>query len=416
MPPDLGAAPDGAGPVDGANTAAVLPPQARLLGEGTYHTLLAAAPDDGYFLAGFELGPGASYAEGHLLVSRYGPSGELLWSRSFGAGQGTMAAEGLAATREGCVAIAGQCVGALDVVGPETLAGRWQQCLLYLDRAGNVLSGRRFGLASIATSQVYRLAIAPDGDTVLAGRLSTDTQFGGVTLAQAQNGGYLVKLAPDGTPRWALAFPQSSALSFGVDPQGDVAVCGSYAGALALGGTAPPLPSPGQRRGFIGKLDGSTGAGRWVKDVDDGPAPYECQSPASGDVVALVPSAPNSLAATLTRYSRAGALLYRHALTAEEPPRAVMTQWTGLGLRGEEAVVLGTYWPASGGTAVFLARVAPDGTVAARGFPGKLSPISVIALPQRVAFTGRLQGGLDLGFAALSSPSSAADIVAILPD
>ncbi|MEZ4427752.1 MAG: hypothetical protein R3A51_08715 [Nannocystaceae bacterium] len=125
-------------------------------------------------------------------------------------------------------------------------------------------------LRSSNSVEVAGLARLPDGDIALAGLMRGDLEVNGALLTSAGGEDILVmRLAPDGSPRWARRFggqSRQAATAIAVDPTGDIIVTGSYAHHFEIGETA--IESAGHVDVFVTKL-APDGAPRWARSFGD---------------------------------------------------------------------------------------------------------------------------------------------------
>lgn len=103
---------------------------------------------------------------------------------------------------------------------------------------------------------VAALAVAKDGDILVGG------SFG-------ERGLVLTRLSADGQPRWTFQ-PENEpkwaeVSSFDLDDSGDVVISGLFQAKLELPGQAPMKSR--YFDGFVAKLDGATGAIRWLQQL-----------------------------------------------------------------------------------------------------------------------------------------------------
>jgi len=124
------------------------------------------------------------------------------------------------------------------------------------------------------------IALDPDGDTVIAGTVVTESpEFGGMAAAlpEGQGGIFVAGLGPDGTPVFVSAFAATDdpvLLSIGsvaaVDDEASreraIYLSGSFYGSVTFGETT--LTSNGASDFFVARLDGS-GAAVWARSFGD---------------------------------------------------------------------------------------------------------------------------------------------------
>ena len=151
------------------------------------------------------------------LVLRVDRNGGLVWSRTLG---------GRASDR--FTAVAAMPDGGAVLVGytRSSGAGEADAWVVQLDDQGEMLWERTYG--GPRNDRAYGLAVAPDGDMVIAGH--TRSTGGG------EGDAWLLRLAPDGTERWHASYGGSgddAARSVVVRPDGSIAAAGYTASAGA---------------------------------------------------------------------------------------------------------------------------------------------------------------------------------------
>lgn len=117
-------------------------------------------------------------------------------------------------------------------------------------------------------------ALAPNGEVVLLGGVSGTAQLGNlgaVGMAGSYTNALIAKYSPQSTQwQWSnyLFTPPggTTATRALVLPGGDVLVLGTFRGGYGgtAFGTLPPLFAVGIYDGYVARLDGATGRGRWV--------------------------------------------------------------------------------------------------------------------------------------------------------
>ncbi|MBW2456879.1 MAG: hypothetical protein JRI68_20355 [Deltaproteobacteria bacterium] len=261
--------------------------------DGSDHVIVAAVISGPINFGGGTLG--AEQTE-RLAVIKLDPSGKHLASFVTD-GTGSAQPTALAIGDDGSVHIVGEYHGGPVTFGSLEL-GQPVDRDVFVAKLGPDLSPT-YAVAftdagSEAGQQEQRAAAAvvdgSDGSLVLGGTMAGVLQVGDETLTSAGGtDGFLVKLNAQGTPAWSKRFGDDkdqrlSALA--MDDNGNLAVAGSFAGSLDLGGG--PLVAAGPGDAFVAKL---TGAGahqlsvRYGSSASDTTATAIALSDAGGIVV-----------------------------------------------------------------------------------------------------------------------------------
>ena len=283
-------------------------------------------------------GPLVSAGGGDIFLAKLTPSGEPLWSKSFGDASGPQVGTSIAVDHTGAVLIVGQYTGTIDFGSvPLESYGGSDVFLAKFDTEGGPLWSSHFSnfatnvATSIATDGANNVVIsttsngvlvfggdglnAIDGFDVFVAKLDADGEhvwsqrfggpddqygqalavtaagdvtvsasflgsmdFGGGTLMSA--GGQdlaLARLNADGDHVWSQRFGSAGDQTVrdgALDPAGHLVTAGSFAGALSFG--ADPLVSSGETDVFLAMLDGE-GSQVWSKRFGD-PAPQAAGS------------------------------------------------------------------------------------------------------------------------------------------
>jgi hypothetical protein len=178
-------------------------------------------------------------------VAKLTPDGSHLWSRRYGAG-GDDLAQGVAVDGDDNVIVAGVFAGTVDFGGGALQsAGSTDAFVVKLSATGEHRWSARFG--GPGEDPDATVAVAPDGDVVLAGACQDGIDLGGGPLPSLGARDWFVgRFSPDGVHRWSHRFGGASDDSVGgvaVAPDGGVALAGAFAGSIDLGGG--PLDSAG---------------------------------------------------------------------------------------------------------------------------------------------------------------------------
>ena len=224
----------------------------------------------GSFAGKINLGGGALISAGatDLFVGRYDPAGTFQWGKRFGDNVG-QAGKGVAVDAQGNVIITGDIAGKVDFGGGILAsAGATDVLLLELDAAGNHVFSKLFG--DVAAQTASRVALDSVGNRIITGSAAGKVNFGGGALTSA--GGtdiFVAKLTSGGMHLWSKLYggvTNQDPRDVAVDPSGAILVAGDFTGTVDFGGGA--LTSAGVTDGFIVKLD-PFGAHVWSKKVGD---------------------------------------------------------------------------------------------------------------------------------------------------
>lgn len=193
-----------------------------------------------------------------FVVKLDGGTGAHVWSKSFGSGADDIA-YAVAVDSAGDVALAGVSGGPIDFgAGPGVSAGGTDLFVTKLDGAtGELQWSKSFG--SPGDDVAAGIAVAPDGELVLAGTLGGPLDLGGGSLVFAGGTDVLVaKLAgTTGAHLWSRSFGAAgadAAAGVVVDGSGNVVLVGLFEQTIQFGPKS--LTSIGEADAFVAKLDG----------------------------------------------------------------------------------------------------------------------------------------------------------------
>lgn len=145
--------------------------------------------------------------------------------------------------------------------GMRTSRGGYDVAIVKLSPQGSLIWARQFGNALDDT--VERLAVAPNGDVLIAGTFKTSLDFGGGPVnGPGGDDYYLAKYASDGRFLWAKAIGgpnnEYNYSGLAVDGSGNVYFgCGFNAATINVGGS--PLTSAGYMDILLAKFDPNGG-------------------------------------------------------------------------------------------------------------------------------------------------------------
>ncbi len=200
-------------------------------------------------------------------------TGEHLWSKRFGDGQGQNG-QGVAIDSHGSTLLYGSFGGTLDLGGP-ALAGDGA-FLAKLDDQGNHVWSRSFTTSTVPPTP---RAIATDryDNVFLIGDFSSTADFGGgpLTSSGGSQDVFVVKLDADGNHLWSRVFGDAAfQLGSGIvaDTDGSVIITGEHTGTIDFGG-GPLTNASGQFNVFLAKLD-ADGAHLWSRNFGNGSVQY----------------------------------------------------------------------------------------------------------------------------------------------
>jgi hypothetical protein len=207
-----------------------------------------------------------------VVVARFDPSGQLLWSRRFG-DSNYQQATAIAVDASGNIVITGDFWGQLDFGGGALpcpgAPGNPRAFVAKLGPSGEHVWSRCFG--DSGQQQLGGLAVGPGGDVFVTGYFSGAIDFGNgpVQEAEGTSDQFVARLDPAGHAKWHTAYDAGTSMlgSLAVDGQGNVFVSGGFVDAIRVNGT-PLLTAPGFNASVL-KLDGR-GAPRWAKSFGPG--------------------------------------------------------------------------------------------------------------------------------------------------
>jgi hypothetical protein len=219
----------------------------------------------GYFQRPIDLGGGSLSNTGPFLVM-LDPSGAYEWGKAFSGTGGIGGVTFVSADATGIVA-AGWFRGTIDCGGAQfqNSGSTDEMFVVRLDPSGNHLWSSSFGDGT-DTLTLGSMVLDGSGGLLLAGSYGTTATFGGATLAPAgtaKTADFVVELdAATGSEVWSVSEPATSGVMASVDGAGDVFLTGAYETSIAFGGTT--LTSVGGYDIALAKLDPS-GNLLWAK-------------------------------------------------------------------------------------------------------------------------------------------------------
>ena len=123
--------------------------------------------------------------------------------------------------------------------------------------------------ATAGAVEAHSLAVTSSGDVFLAGHYSSGSHTLGSASLTGAPSGFVSKFSSTGVARWAKAHAlggtfYSDSTSIVADASGFLHMCGSFVGALTLGGGAPQMTSSGGKDVVIFQMTADDGAVQWA--------------------------------------------------------------------------------------------------------------------------------------------------------
>lgn len=198
-----------------------------------------------------------SAGNGDIFAAKFTTDGSLAWVKSFGE-FGYDSGYDVAIDKHGNVIIVGSFQGTIPFPDDPVAAGSNEAGLLVklASADGSPLVSRRFGSTNTNDRSVaFSVAVDAADNIFVAGGFTGSGDFGGsvpLTATRKQDA-FLAKYTSVGSYIWARSFggtgDDESAVSVSVNATGDVAITGSFCGAISLGGNtltaASQCPSTG---------------------------------------------------------------------------------------------------------------------------------------------------------------------------
>ena len=297
--------------------------------EGQFGASVAADPQGNLVAAGsffgglpFTATPLVSAGADDVFVVKVSGTGDHVWSKSFGSSEAGQAATGIATDGNGNVLVGGTFAGSISFGGaPLQAAGASDVFVAKLGPDGAHLWSYSYGGTEF--DKAHGLAVDKDGHVTVVGGFRNEIQFGGLPLTSAgADDIFVVKLNSFGSHVWSRRFGDSDyqrGKAVAVDSNKDIFLAADVWGSIDFGGGA--IPTVGGEDVALVKLD-TGGNYAWVRLLTS-------DEPVSSAALAVDPSGDVFLAGTLD-----GALTLDATATVA----------------------------AQGGTDVFVAKFAADGT------------------------------------------------------
>ncbi|WP_437876712.1 outer membrane protein assembly factor BamB family protein [Sorangium sp. So ce513] len=356
-------------------------------------------------------------------------NGEIDWPKALG-GSGTDLCNAVAPDADGNVIVVGDFEGTVNFAGTTFISqGSSDGFVAKLDPSGALLWIKR--ISSPNADSVKGVAVDSKNNIVIAGMFSNTATLLDPGRTMRGGGGediFVVKIDPEGNHVWNSHFGDSSpqvALDVAVTPDDDVVVAGRLAGTVRFGAD---VYAANGHDAFVAKLDGATGDPRWSKGFGD-TMDQEFTSVAVGhDGTIVVAGSTKGVIrfdglplpfggesdAVVAAFNADGIHLWSHTYGDAEHQRALGVAVDQAG----NAIVVGEFestidfeqsrHTSRGGIDAFMAKLAPaDGhTVWAKSFGdvGEQRATAVAVDPLgNIALTGNFSGRIDLEGATLTS-------------
>lgn len=188
-------------------------------------------------------------------------AGKPIWAQQFGDASDNGKLAHVAVDKAGNIFLAGALSGSADFGGGTlTSAGDTDAFVAAFDPQGTPIWSKRFG--DSATQRVNSIAVDGTGNPIIAGTFAGSINFGGGILTSPSSifDGFIVKLAPDGSPltikRFGDAAGQNASfqeiIGIAVDPASNILARGNFATSIDFNGASLLAGSY-----FIAKFDSS---------------------------------------------------------------------------------------------------------------------------------------------------------------
>jgi hypothetical protein len=201
-----------------------------------------------------------------IFVAKYDSAGTHVWSKRFG-GSGSDAGTGIVVDGAGNVLVTGRIQGSVDFGGGAVASdpNSYNVFLVKLSPTGGHVWSRAYGSTG-ADDVANAIAVDPNGNVAITGYFAGSVNLGGGLLLS--NGSYdifVARYSSAGAHLWSQALGGASSdigLSVAMDGAGAVIVSGAFQGSANFGGGT--LTSTGDRDIFVAKYLAS-GAHAWSK-------------------------------------------------------------------------------------------------------------------------------------------------------
>ncbi|TKC94609.1 hypothetical protein E8A74_48255 [Polyangium fumosum] len=224
----------------------------------------------GQFVGAIDLGGGPlSSPNGvhDILVAKYDPLGNHVWSRRFGA-NGTDGARSVAVDGAGNIVVTGVFQSTVDFGGGPHVSvnGTSDVFVLKLDAAGAFVWSRAYGAAG--GDEGSAVAVDPAGNVIVAGHFRNTINFGAGTLtAVGLDDLFVLKLDSAGNHVWSRSYGDANSEGMrgvATDASGAVYFTGFFEGMVSFGGFV--VISAGNQDAMLAKLT-AAGQPQWARGI-----------------------------------------------------------------------------------------------------------------------------------------------------
>ncbi len=203
-----------------------------------------------------------------IVVMELDGGGHARWLHQYGGPEDDLATT-VAVAPDGSIYVGGYVEGAASLGGPQRQGSTTDAFVAKYTPAGDHVWDIRFGGGEATPDShdtVLDIAVRPDGDLVVAGRVTGIVDFGlGNTSASAANtDAFVARYSPTGALRWARRFGIQGENAFtSIAISNDVIYLGGvYTGALDLG--TGSLPARGNGDALMLRMNADTTTVSWV--------------------------------------------------------------------------------------------------------------------------------------------------------
>lgn len=205
-----------------------------------------------------------------IFVAKLSPSGEYLWSMSFGDVFDQQALS-VATDSKGNIVLTGKVEGIIDFGGDKlSSAGGYDIFLLKLSPVGKHIFSKLYGNNVDDTG--FDVTIDSNDNILLTGQFAGMLYFDvncDALSAGAEGSAFITKLGPAGDCIWSNSFSEDAGVQRGAsvatDSAGDVVVLGAYSGQIDFK-KAPTALNQGLTDVFLAKLSAKDGEVQWHKE------------------------------------------------------------------------------------------------------------------------------------------------------